>query len=479
MNTVLQNDLKQLASILHAASGYSLNFLEGLSDFPTGRPTVKIKAQQLPEKGIGAMGVLDHFDKHYKDILVASSGPRYFGYVTGGTTPASILGDWLTTAFDQNTQSTNGPGDISAIIEKEAIDLLLDFFNLPRQSFHGGFVTGATMSNFTCLGVARQWLGKQYGLDIAKQGMIKPINCLAATPHSSAVKCLSMLGIGSQNIQLIPAIEEREAMDMDAFEEKLVALKGEPFILISSGGTVNTVDFDDMQRIAELKKKYNFWWHIDAAFGGFAAALDSYKHLLMGWELADSITIDAHKWLNVPYDSAIFFIRNEHALIQTETYQNSNAPYLGNPMENFAYHNFLPENSRRFRALPVWFSLLAYGKQGYQSIVENCIDLAQKFSEEIVQSNDFELLAPVRLNVVAFTFKHLSEASKAALIPKFMKRMDERGKIFMTPTHYNGQHGFRAAFVNWQTTSIDIQIAINELYNIFQDVAPDKQTISA
>jgi glutamate/tyrosine decarboxylase-like PLP-dependent enzyme len=199
---------------------------------------------------------------------------------------------------------------------------------------------------------------------------------LTATPHSSAIKCLSLLGIGSNNIIKVKTLDgNREAIDTADLENKMNQLGGEPLILISSGGTVNTVDFDDFPAINKLREKYNFWWHIDAAFGGFAVCSSTHKHLVKGWENADSITIDCHKWLNVPYESAVFFVKEKHNILQTETFQNSNAPYLGNPLENFSYLNLLPENSRRLKALPVWFSLNAYGKKGYQDIVENCIFL--------------------------------------------------------------------------------------------------------
>jgi glutamate/tyrosine decarboxylase-like PLP-dependent enzyme len=271
------------------------------------------------------------------------------------------MGDWLTAVYDQNTQAINGNGDISAHIELETIRLLLDLFQLP-PTFFGGFVTGATMSNFTCLAVARQWVGRQKKLDIAREGLSGHMKILSATPHSSSIKSLAMLGLGSNNLVKLQTVEgNREAMDMVDLEEKLKAMNNEPCIVISSGGTVNTVDFDDMKEIARLKTKFNFWWHIDAAFGAFAACSPDHYHLLEGWEGADSITVDCHKWLNVPYDSAIFLVKQSHRLLQVESFQNSNAPYLGDPLDKFSYMNFLPENSRRLRALPAWFTLNAYG----------------------------------------------------------------------------------------------------------------------
>ena len=212
-----------------------------------------------------------------------------------------------------------------------------------------------------------------------------------------------------------------------------------------------------------LKQKYPFWLHIDAAFGGFAACLPAQQHLLAGWEQADSITIDCHKWMNVPYDSAVSLVRKEHSRLQVSTFQNSNAPYLGDPSENFSYLNFLPENSRRFRALPAWFSLTAYGRNGFEWIVQNSIDCAQAFGTYIQSSEHFELQAPVRLNVVCFRLKSGRERMSV-----FLDRLNRRGKVFMTPTLLSGEAAIRAAFVNYRTTEEDILIAIREMEDVMR-----------
>ena len=270
-----------------------------------------------------------------------------------------------------------------------------------------------------------------------------------------------MLGIGSNNFTTIKTIEgNREAIDVADLEKNIESLNGKPFILISSAGTVNTADFDDFEAISKLKGKYNFWWHIDAAFGGFAAVSDKYKHLVEGWEGADSITIDCHKWLNVPYESAFYLIKKEHTSLQIETFQNSNAPYLGNPLENFNYLNVLPENSRRLRALPVWFSLLAYGKEGFKDIVENSASMALQFANELIEDGNFELLAPIRLNNVCFTLKGNHNHEK---VSEFLTLLNDKGKVFMTPTVYQNRKGIRASFVNWRTTENDIKIVMEEM----------------
>ena len=466
MNSKLQHDLDNFENILEKTKQQGVDFLNNIDNIPTSNTYSIDPKTVLNELGLGSIEALKEFNERLAPLMVSSSGPRYWGFVTGGSTPASIAGDWLASVYDQNTQSVTSQGGNSALIEFETINLLLQLLELP-DSFLGGFVTGATMSNFTSLAVARQWFGKQFGKDFAKNGISETVNILTATPHSSSVKCLSLLGIGSQNYTVVKTIEgNREALDIIDLEEKVKALNGKPFILISSAGTVNTADFDDFEAIAALREKHNFWWHIDGAFGGFAAVSDKYKHLLKGWEGADSITIDCHKWLNVPYESAFYLIKKDHVNLQIETFQNSNAPYLGNPLENFNYLNVVPENSRRLRALPAWFSLKAYGREGFRDIIENSTALALHFGNALIE-NDFELLAPIRLNNVCFTLKGEHNQEK---VGEFLSALNDRGKVFMTPTVYQNKKGIRASFVNWRTEENDVKLVIQEMREVLSNL---------
>jgi glutamate/tyrosine decarboxylase-like PLP-dependent enzyme len=463
MNPILQHDLNEIATILEKVKLQGIDFLESIDAIPTSNKNTIATDRNLNDAGLGALSTLEEFNQRLAPLMVSQTGPRYWGFVTGGATPASIVGDWLTTIYDQNTQATNAQGGVSALIEIETINLLLQLLDLPK-TLHGGFVTGATMSNFTCLAVARQWIGSQFGKDFAKNGISQPIHVLSAMPHSSSVKCLAILGIGSQNFTKINTIEgNREAIDIADLEKNIKSLSGQPFILISSAGTVNTADFDDFDAITKLKEKYNFWWHIDAAFGGFAACSPKYKHLVNGWENADSITIDCHKWLNLPYESAFYLVKEEYKMLQIETFQNSNAPYLGNPLDNFSYLNFLPENSRRLKALPVWFSLLAYGKLGYQDIIDNSVAMALLFDAFIIENENLELLAPTRLNNVCFTLAGDHNQEEVNL---FLNNLNDRGRVFMTPTVYQNRKGIRASFVNWRTNENDIRIVMEEMKEI-------------
>lgn len=458
MNATFRHDLLELSALLQQTATYASDFLAQLNDMKVSKAMPSFPATVLPEQGMGTAAALEYFDNRFGDYLTANAGPRYFGFVTGGVTPAALAGDWLAGTMDMN------PADRSAVsfhIEKETIDLLRQLFSLP-EDFLGAFVSGATMSNFTGLATARQWLGEQQGVNVAEQGMsaLQTVNILAATPHSSIGKALSMLGLGRNALTLLPTLPDREAVDIRALQAWIKEHPGQPFIFIASAGTVNTVDFDDIATLAALKKEHNFWLHIDAAFGGFAALTPRFRHLLNGWEAADSITIDAHKWLNVPYDAAMIFTR--HPAQQLAVFQNAGAAYLGDPAANFNFINYAPENSRRLRALPAWFSLQAYGAEGYRDMVESNIQLARQLGERLEKSGHFRLLAPVRMCVVCFTLNYPTRLLQEH-IQLFIQKLVKRGLVYVTPTNYKGTPGIRAALVNWRTTEQDIDKVMQEL----------------
>ncbi|QEH41902.1 pyridoxal-dependent decarboxylase [Chitinophaga sp. XS-30] len=461
MNASFRHDLLQFSELLQQTADYAGDFLSHLHEEKVSKAMPSFPAAALPEKGMGAAAALEAFDNRFGDHLVANAGPRYFGFVTGGVTPAALAGDWLAATIDMN------PADRSAVsyhIETETIALLRQLFGLP-EDYLGCFVSGATMSNFTGLATARQWLGAQQGVDVAADGAaaLKAVHILSATPHSSVYKALSMLGLGRNALTLLPTLPDREAADLQALKAWIAGHPDQPFIYIASAGTVNTVDFDDLQELAALKKEHTFWLHIDAAFGGFAAVSPRYRHLLNGWEAADSITIDAHKWLNVPYDAAMIYTR--HPQLQLAVFQNPGAAYLGDPAANFNYIHYAPENSRRLRSLPAWFSLQAYGAEGYRDMVESNIRLARQLGERLVQSGHFRLLAPVRMCVVCFSLNQPADRLQEH-IHLFLQQLVKRGLVYLTPTVYKGTPAIRAALVNWRTTDQDIDKVVHELETI-------------
>ncbi len=463
MNSVLKNDLQNINSLLDQTSDVAKKYFQHQNDLAPGRYIADIEMENLADKGIGASAAIDFFSKNFANRITNSAGPRYFGFVTGGSTPASVVGDWLVSTYDQNACGSND--SIAPQIERQTLHFLKQLFGLDEEYF-GSFITGATLSNFTSLAQARQWVGEQQGIDFSEEGLstAKPIQILSATPHSSIYKSLSMLGIGRNSLIKIDTLPDREAIDITKLENYLESNhsnQNNPFIIVANAGTVNTVDFDDLEAIAKLKLKYNFWLHVDAAFGGFAGCSPTYAHYIKGINHADSITIDAHKWLNVPYDAAMQFTR--HRNIQLSVFQNS-AAYLGDPTQSPDFFHYTPENSRRFRALPSWFTLMAYGKEGHREIVERNCECAKYFGDLINDSESFKLLAPVRMNVVCFTFSQENISPES--VRKFLNAVRDDGKVFFTATQYKGMPAIRAAISNWLTKKNDIDIAFEVLNRI-------------
>jgi glutamate/tyrosine decarboxylase-like PLP-dependent enzyme len=434
----LAEDLAELPSLLDETRTYAARILAGLDDRPAALPTAGTDSAPLPDSGDGLRAAMSAFAARWEPGFSGSAGPRYLGFVTGGSTPAALAGDWLTSTLDQNA---NGAAGSSAVaLEREAVAWLGELFGLDMP---GAFVTGATTSNLVGLAIGREWLGEVRGVSVSDEGLTEPIRVLSGTPHSSIGKSLSVLGIGRKRLLPVPTLPDREAVDLSALERELAA---GPAIVVANAGTVNTVDFDDIRAIVALKSRYQFWLHVDAAFGGFAAVSPAFAQLVDGWSEADSVCVDLHKWLNVPYDSAVQFTRRQD--LQVRVFENQSA-YLGTPGSNPDPMHLTPETSRRLRALPAWFALAAYGRAGYREIVERNIACAQEMGARLATSPRWQLLAPVRLNVVCF-------APTTGQVAPLLDDLTRSGEAFLTPTVYQGVPAIRAAFSNWRTTSADV-----------------------
>ncbi|SCD47387.1 Pyridoxal-dependent decarboxylase conserved domain-containing protein [Streptomyces sp. DvalAA-14] len=329
MDPLLAGDLARLPELLGMTREYASRFLAGLAERPVVRAGwgVDGEAEALPAEGRGLEAALAAFGARWEAGLSGAAGPRYLGFVTGGATPAGLAGDWLTAAYDQNAAS--GGDSCAAALEKETLGWLRELFGL-SEAHSGAFVSGATVSNTVGLAVAREWVGSRLGVRVSEAGAaaLGPVDVLSGTPHSSIGKALSMLGMGRERLRTVATLPGREAVDVDALAAALAALDGRPAIVVANAGTVNTVDFDDLRAIAALRDRFPFWLHVDAAFGGFAALSPAHAHLTDGLDLADSVCVDLHKWLNVPYDSAVQFTRRRD--LQTAVFHNS-SPYLGAP----------------------------------------------------------------------------------------------------------------------------------------------------
>ncbi|MEZ4633978.1 MAG: pyridoxal-dependent decarboxylase [Caldilineaceae bacterium] len=452
----LHEDAHNLDDILRRTLDEALTFLAAVDERPAGAVMPSsFAATTLADEGIGADAALAVFKERYEPWMSGSAGPRYFGFVTGGATPAALMGDWLTSVYDQN--ALGSAESVAAQIELDTLALLRDLFGL-SDTHAGSFVSGATMANFVGLAIGRQWIGQQHGVDVARDGVyaMPPVRVLSGTPHSSVYKALAMLGIGRNAVVDVRCLPKREAVDVNALADALRAEDGRPCLVVANAGTLNTVDFDDLQAIAALRDHHPFWLHVDGAFGAFAACSPRHRHLTAGLDLADSITVDAHKWLNVPYDAAMQFTR--HPALQAQVFQNA-AVYLGQEigLGNFVHRT--PENSRRLRALASWFSLTAYGRQGYAAIVDRCCALAQWLGTQIDAAPEFVLLAPVGMNGLCFTLAPTEDGVTLDDVQRFLARVTADGGAFLTPTLHHGIPAMRASITNWRTTAEDVERA--------------------
>lgn len=403
----------------------------------------------LPAMGHGTAAVLDRIAETVLPHVTGSAGPRYLGFVTGGSTPAALTADWITSAIDNNASDSSSAA--ATLLEQQAIAMLCDLLDLPSDTA-GWFVTGATMANVVGLATGRQWLGEQRGVDVADEGAaaLPRVRVLSGAPHSSAIKAAAMLGIGRRAVQRVPTIGDSESVSVEALASAL-ASSDAPTIIVANAGTVTTTAFDDLRALAALARAHGAWMHVDGAFGLFAALLPSHAHQLAGLELADSICGDAHKWLNVPYDCG--FALTRHPEVQSRVFRNAANYFFAAGAVADAFH-CTPENSRRLRALPVWASLLAYGRSGIADVVAECCACAASLGAWIVAHPDLELLAPVTLNIVPFRLGETITAGRdeRAVTVAFLSSVAASGDVFLTPGAYGSHHGVRAAFSNWRTT---------------------------
>ncbi|WP_250459503.1 pyridoxal phosphate-dependent decarboxylase family protein [Microbulbifer litoralis] len=428
-------------------------FLDTLDSRPvacTAAPPMP--AGDLPQSGCGEIDALALFRRRIMPYLSASAGPRYWGFVTGGASPAALAGDWLAAVADQNPASS---GDsIAPAVELQVLDWLRQLFGLPA-SFTGSLTSGATSANLLGLLCGRQFAGLAQGIDVAAGGMAGVhIEVLAASPHASSLKGLAMAGLGRDRVVKVACEADSERMQVADLERHLAASDSPGKIVLASAGTVTGTDFDDLAAIAALCRAHHAWLHVDAAFGLFAALLQERRQWLRGIELADSITSDAHKWLNVPYDSGIFLTRHVALL---EAVLAVPSPYLpaDGPLPHFMNRGV--ENSRRFRALPLWFALQAYGRDGVAGVVEDNCRQASRLAEWLDASPDYRLLAPCRLNVVVF------RPERHAGVDVWLQKLNATGEVFMTPGRWRGEAAVRAAFSNWSTGDADVQRVIELL----------------
>jgi glutamate/tyrosine decarboxylase-like PLP-dependent enzyme len=319
------------------------------------------------------------------------------------------------------------------------------------------------MANFVGLGAARRWWAERHGVDVDEEGFagLPPVPVLSSGYiHASALKALAMLGVGRAGVQTFSR-DAAGRLDDAALREALASLGGAPAILVGNAGEVNAGDFDPLDRMADLANEYDAWLHVDGAFGLFARLSPRAAPLANGVERAHSVIADGHKWLNVPYDCGFAFFRDPAAVGRTFAFSAAYLPPPDDPHPNFGF--LAPEGSRRARSLAVWATLRAYGRVGYQQLVERHLDLAQRLGRAVDAAPDLERIAEVPLNIVCFRYRprDLSEDELDELNTRLGEDVLADGRVYVGTTRYEGQVAFRPAIVNWRTEEEDVDLLVD------------------
>jgi glutamate/tyrosine decarboxylase-like PLP-dependent enzyme len=373
--------------------------------------------------------------------------------VIGGALPAALAADWLTSAWDQNAGLYVG-GPSASVVEQITRDWLLELLGLPGESSIG-FVTGTQVAHVTGLAAARWHVLDAVGWDVGREGLTGSprIRVLVGEQgHVTIDRALRLLGLGAPTTV---AADDQGRMQPDALAEALAGAAG-PTIVCAQAGEVNTGAFDPLPAIAELSRDAGAWLHVDGAFGIWAAVSPRLRHLVNGIELADSWTTDAHKWLNVPYDSGIVLCAHPEshraAMAATASYliQDEGSRRVRDQMD------WVPEFSRRARAFAVYAALRSLGRSGVVELVDRCCDAATRFSEAIVELPGVELLNDVVLNQVLFRFESDEQTDEV------LRQVQASSRVWLSGTTWNGRKAIRVSVSNWQTGDEEIDLAVSE-----------------
>jgi glutamate/tyrosine decarboxylase-like PLP-dependent enzyme len=396
----------------------------------------------LPADGVQGAEVLKLLDERVGPATMAMAGPRFFGFVIGGALPVTVAANWLATAWDQNTglyRSTPG----TSHLEHVALEWLKQLFGFPASTA-GAFVTGGTMANFTALAAARRKVLQRAGWAVDADGLFgaPPITVLVgAEAHPTLLKSLGLLGLGRNRVVRVP-VDAQGRMRADA----LPKIKG-PAILCLQAGNVNTGAFDPLEPLIAAAKDAGAWVHVDGAFGLWAAVAPSRAHLTAGIARADSWATDAHKWLNVPYDCGLAFVRDADALRGAMAIS---AEYLPTDSPQRNPSDFTPELSRRARGVEVWAALLSLGTKGVTELIERNCRQARRFAEALSNAGH-RILNDVVLNQVLVSF------GSAETTLRVIDAIQEEGTCWAGNTVWQGSTAMRISVSSAATTDADVE----------------------
>ena len=441
-------------SLLDVARRHAVEFLSTLDDRHVGARATRDELMSalsapLSERGDDPKAVLDALASQAERGTVATAGPRFFGFVIGGSLPVTVAAEWMNAAWDQNA-GIFVASPLASVTEEVAEGWLVDLFGLPKES-KIGFVTGCQMANFTCLAVARNAVLRNAGWDVEERGLAGAprVNIVAtAEAHVTIHTSLRMLGFGTQSIVEV-ATDGQGRMIADELARVVENLSG-PTIISAQAGNVNTGAFDPLRRIAEIAREREAWMHVDGAFGLWAATSADRKHLVDGVELADSWATDAHKWLNVPYDSGLAITRHPAA---HRSAMSVKAEYIehtaGQERDPF---DWAPEFSRRGRGIAVYAALRTLGRRGIEEMIDRGCARARQFASILSKSAGVKVLNDVVLNQVLVRFSDDDAATRDVIT-----RVQRDGTCWLGGTTWHGLVAMRISVSHWATSEEDVE----------------------
>ena len=446
--------------LLDLTQEIALGYINSLPDRAVAKPVERAELLELlggplSDEPVDAMTTIRDLASGADPGLVATNAGRFFGFVEGGVLPAALAADWLTSTWDQN------PGfyvlsPASAVVEEIVTGWLLDLLRLPPSSSIG-FTTGAQAANLTGLAAARHRVLASAGWDVEADGLIgaPPITILVGEQrHATVGRALRFLGLGERTVTVVPA-DDQGAMDASALEDELSRVTG-PAIVCAQAGNVNTGAFDPFPAICDASHARDAWVHVDGAFGLWAAAAPALRHLTEGIERADSWAADAHKWLNVPYDSAFVVCAHPEDHVAAMALH---APYLVRD-ENSSRNgtDWTPESSRRARAFAIWAALRSLGRNGVSDMIERSCELARRFATKLSDYPDVEVLNDVVLNQVLVRFGNDDERTRRAAAA-----LQRDGAAWFGDTVWRDRVALRISVSDHATTVEDVDDAVAEI----------------
>lgn len=464
MTTPKETTPLALQPLLNETASYAAEFLEGLAERRIG-PTATAEELRkqlggpLPDEPQESRQVIADLAKRAEPGLMATPGRRFFGFVIGGSLPAALAADWLTSTWDQNA-ALYAAGPAASVIEEVSGAWLTELLGLPEGTSFG-FVTGCQMAHFTALAAARHHVLKTAGWDVEANGLTgaPPMRVVVGEErHTTIDRALRFLGLGAASLRSVP-VDSQGRMRPDALRAVL-AESTMPTILCAQAGNINTGAIDPLGVICDIGHEYAAWVHVDGAFGMWAAASPTLRPLVDGMEFADSWATDAHKWLNVPYDSGLVFCAHSEA---HQAAMGTHASYLvhseGRERDQIDWN---PEFSRRARGVPVYAAIRSLGRSGIADLIDRCCSHARRFGRALAQAPGVEILNEVVLNQVLVRFLDPG-GDHDARTRAVVKAVQEDGTCWLGGTTWQGKVAMRISVCNWSTTVDDVDRSVEAI----------------